>query len=570
MADEHGTDKIIAQKLARVARMHFARQRLAAVGPRLPARQDLFNKLLASKAIARAVEDEARSKKISHEKAQQNAIALMEEIAANFSYEMIRLTDRILGFTWNRLYQGINVHNAERVRQLAHDGHEIVYVPCHRSHMDYLLLSYVLYHQGLVPPHIAAGINLNFWPAGPIFRRLGAFFIRRTFKGNKLYSTVFREYLGELFSRGYSVEYFVEGGRSRTGRLLDPKTGTLSMTIQAMLRGGTRPITLVPIYIGYEHVMEVGTYAKELRGATKEKESLPQMVRGLSKLRNLGQGYVNFGEPLPLMTYLNHHVPEWREAIDPIEAIRPSWLTPTVNNIAADLMVRINNAGAANAMNLCCTALLASRQRSLTREQLTQQLECYLALLRNVPYSPDATTPSASASELIDHALQMNKFEVEKDTIGDIIILPREQAVLMTYYRNNIAHMLVIPSLLAALVTQHRQLSRTEVLRHVETLYPFLKAELFLRWEKAELAGVVDALIAEMLRQELIVVDGEVMSLNPSHSRSLQLLAAGARGDAAALCHHLLAAERQPVNQPQFAGKRESYRGPAPVGAAWH
>ncbi|KAB7533822.1 glycerol-3-phosphate 1-O-acyltransferase PlsB, partial [Klebsiella pneumoniae] len=509
--------------------MHFARQRLAAVGPRLPARQDLFNKLLASKAIARAVEDEARSKKISHEKAQQNAIALMEEIAANFSYEMIRLTDRILGFTWNRLYQGINVHNAERVRQLAHDGHEIVYVPCHRSHMDYLLLSYVLYHQGLVPPHIAAGINLNFWPAGPIFRRLGAFFIRRTFKGNKLYSTVFREYLGELFSRGYSVEYFVEGGRSRTGRLLDPKTGTLSMTIQAMLRGGTRPITLVPIYIGYEHVMEVGTYAKELRGATKEKESLPQMVRGLSKLRNLGQGYVNFGEPLPLMTYLNQHVPDWREAIDPIEAVRPSWLTPTVNSIAADLMVRINNAGAANAMNLCCTALLASRQRSLTREQLTQQLECYLALLRNVPYSPDATAPSASASELIDHALQMNKFEVEKDTIGDIIILPREQAVLMTYYRNNIAHMLVMPSLLAALVTQHRHLSRAEVLRHVETLYPFLKAELFLRWEKAELAGVVDALIAEMLRQELIVVDGDVMSLNPSHSRSLQLLAAGAR-----------------------------------------
>lgn len=453
----------------------------------------------------------------------------MEEIAANFSYEMIRLTDRVLGFTWNRLYQGINVHNAERVRQLAHEGHEIVYVPCHRSHMDYLLLSYVLYHQGLVPPHIAAGINLNFWPAGPIFRRGGAFFIRRTFKGNKLYSTVFREYLGELFSRGYSVEYFVEGGRSRTGRLLDPKTGTLSMTIQAMLRGGTRPITLVPIYIGYEHVMEVGTYAKELRGATKEKESLPQMLRGLSKLRNLGQGYVNFGEPLPLMTYLNQHVPEWRESIDPIEAVRPSWLTPTVNNIASDLMVRINNAGAANAMNLCCTALLASRQRSLTREQLTQQLECYLDLLRNVPYSPDATTPAASASELIDHALKMNKFEVEKDTIGDIIILPREQAVLMTYYRNNIAHMLMLPSLLAAIITQHRRITRAEVLRHVEMFYPLLKAELFLRWEKAELAGVIDALAAEMQRQGLIVLSDDAISINPSHSRSLQLLAAGAR-----------------------------------------
>ena len=199
---------------------------------------------------------------------------MMNEVAANFTYDALRVADRVLGWTWNRLYQGLNVHNAERVRQLAQDGHEIVYVPCHRSHMDYLLLSYVLYHQGLVPPHIAAGINLNFWPAGPIFRRLGAFFIRRSFKGNKLYSTVFREYLSELFSRGYSIEYFVEGGRSRTGRLLEPKTGTLSMTLQAMLRGDSRPITLVPVYIGYEHVMEVGTYAKELRGATKQKKVL--------------------------------------------------------------------------------------------------------------------------------------------------------------------------------------------------------------------------------------------------------------------------------------------------------
>ena len=453
----------------------------------------------------------------------------MEEIAANFSYETIRLMDRILGFTWNRLYQGINVHNAERVRQLAHDGHELVYVPCHRSHMDYMLLSYVLYHQGLVPPHIAAGINLNFWPAGPMFRRLGAFFIRRTFKGNKLYSTVFREYLGELFSRGYSVEYFVEGGRSRTGRLLDPKTGTLSMTIQAMLRGGTRPITLIPIYIGYEHVMEVGTYAKELRGATKEKENFAKMVSGLSKLRNLGQGYVNFGEPMPLMTYLNQHVPEWRESIDPIEAIRPAWLTPTVNAIAADLMVRINNAGAANAMNLCCSALLASRQRSLTREQLTEQLECYLSLLRNVPYSADATAPAQSANELIEHALQMNKFEVEKDTIGDIIVLPREQAVLMTYYRNNILHMLVLPSLIAAMITQHRHITREELLRQVEVLYPMLKAELFLRWEKDALGALIDALVDELLQQQLVMENGDKLQLNPARSRTLQLLAAGVR-----------------------------------------
>lgn len=529
MADEHGTDQTIAQKLARVARMHFSRQRLAAVGPSLPDRQALFNKLLSSKAIEKAVEDEARSKKISREKAQQNAVALMEEIAANFTYEAVRLSDRVLSWTWNRLYQGINVHNAERVRKLAQDGHEIVYVPCHRSHMDYLLLSYVLYHQGLVPPHIAAGINLNFWPAGPIFRRLGAFFIRRTFKGNKLYSTVFREYLGELFSRGYSVEYFMEGGRSRTGRLLEPKTGTLAMTIQAMLRGGKRPITLVPVYIGYEHVMEVATYAKELRGATKEKESLIQMVRGLRKLRNLGQGYVNFGEPIPINNWLNQHVPEWRESIDPIEAQRPSWLTPTVNAIANTVMVNINKSAAANAMNLCSTALLASRQRALTREQLLEQLDCYLQLLRNAPYAEDATTPNQTPEELLQHALQMDKFEVEKDNIGELIILPREQAVLMTYYRNNIQHMLVLPSLIANMVMNHNRISRTELLRQVDLLYPMLKEELFLHHEHSDLPMVIEPIITELCRQQLICAQGDELVMNPGRIRTLQLLAAGVR-----------------------------------------
>lgn len=529
MATEHGTDKTIAQKLARVARMHFARQRLAAVGPRLPVRHDLFVRLLQSKAIAKAVEDEARSKKISHDKAQQAAVEMMEEIAADFTYEAIRITDRVMGWTWSRLYKGINVSGAERIRQLAQDGHELVYVPCHRSHMDYLLLSYVIYHQGLVPPHIAAGINLNFWPAGPIFRHLGAFFIRRTFKGNKLYSTVFREYLGELFNRGYSVEYFMEGGRSRTGRLLDPKTGTLSMTIQAMLRGGNRPITLVPIFIGYEHVMEVGTYAKELRGAAKEKEGFMQMLRGLRKLRNLGQGYVNFGEPLPLVSYLNKQVPEWREAIDPIEAQRPAWLMPAVNDIAQKVMVRINNAGAANAMNLCVTALLASRQRSLTREQLTEQLACYQELLRNVPYSEHSTVPDATPEAMLEHAIGMNKFDIEQDNFGEIIVLPREQAVLMTYYRNNIHHMLVIPSLLAAIVMQHRQISREELLRQVSMLYPMLKSELFLRWEKEALPELLAALIDEMGRQELLRIEGDKVRISNARLRTLQLLAAGVR-----------------------------------------
>lgn len=529
MATEHGTDQTIAQKLARVAHIHFSRQRLATVGPRLPIRQELFSQLLQSKTIVKAIGDEARIRKISYETAQKNAIKLMEEIAANFSYEAIRVTDRIMGWTWSKLYQGINVNGGERVRQLAQDGHEIVYLPCHRSHMDYLLLSYVIYHQGLVPPHIAAGINLNFWPAGPIFRRLGAFFIRRTFKSNKLYATVFREYLGELFTRGYSVEYFVEGGRSRTGRLLDPKTGTLSMTLQAMLRGGSRPITLVPIYIGYEHVMEVGTYANELRGANKKKEGFLQMIRGLRKLRNLGQGYVNFGQPLPLVNYLNKFVPEWRDSIDSIEANRPHWLIPVVNDIAQSVMERINKAAAANAMNLCVTVLLAASQHSLTREQLLEQLDCYLMLLRNVPYSSDVTVPKMSSEALLQHALSMNKFTIKQDNIGDIIILPREEAVLLTYYRNNIHHLLVLPALIATLLQQQHKITRIELLRQISTIYPMLKSELFLRWNKEELPEIIDTLINELSRQRLLITEGTYLLYNPSRSLAVQLLAAGIR-----------------------------------------
>ncbi|CUX96286.1 Glycerol-3-phosphate acyltransferase [Candidatus Gullanella endobia] len=503
----YGTDKYITQKLARMARIHFARQRLVSAGPRLPVRQNLFNKLLTSKSIIKAIKDEARNKNISLEKAKKNTIKLMEEISANFSYETIRLFDRVLSWTWNRLYQRFYIFNIERVRQLAEMGHNIVYVPCHRSHMDYLLLSYVLYHQGLAPPYIAAGINLNFWPIGTVLRRLGAFFIRRTFKGSKLYSIIFREYLSELFMHGCSVEYFIEGGRSRTGRLLEPKTGTLTMTVQAILRGVSRPITLIPIYIGYEHVMEVESYKEELHGLPKKKEGFWQMMRGLRKLCNFGQVYFNFGEPLILGTWLSQKVPQWRDHIDTIEIQRPTWLASIVHEIAITLMVRINNAATANSINLCSTVLLASRQLSLSRPQFLAQLACYLELLRNIPYSLEITVPDLTPEALLTYALEMNKFTVEYNTISDVICLSRDQAVLMTYYRNNIQHLLILPSLVANIIFRHPGVNRTQLQKTIMLLYPLLKAELFMRYSEKELSPLIDSIIDELTRQGLIDVN---------------------------------------------------------------
>ncbi|MDC5838593.1 glycerol-3-phosphate 1-O-acyltransferase PlsB [Vibrio europaeus] len=525
MADSHGTDASIAHKLARVARIHFSRQKLAASGPNLPSRQALFNRLMKSKAIEKVIEDEAKSKGVPIEKVRKEAHAIMDEIAANFSYSLIKNGERLLGWLWNRIYQGLNVTNAATVRKLAQDGHEIVYVPCHRSHMDYLLLSYVLYREGMVPPHIAAGINLNFFPAGPMFRRGGAFFIRRSFKGNKLYSTIFREYLAELFAKGYSVEYFSEGGRSRTGRLLQAKTGMLAMTVQAMLRGLNRPVTLVPVYIGYEHVMEVGTYAKELRGKRKEKENAGLVLRTIRKLRNFGQGYVNFGEPIPLNQYLNEHAPEWTKDIDPMGATKPQWLNPVVNGLATKMMTHINDAAAANALTLCATALLASRQRALSRDSLVNQIDCYLSILKNVPYSATYTVPEEDAQALVKHAETLDKFLIETDSMGEIVSLDRNQSILMTYYRNNIIHLLALPSLIAQMLVRHQQLSLAQIKQNVALVYPFLKQELFLSIEEDKLGELTEAYIEEIAHQGLVTIDSEQnVAINQANNQVLVLL----------------------------------------------
>ncbi|MEZ8822004.1 glycerol-3-phosphate 1-O-acyltransferase PlsB [Vibrio sp. 10N.222.54.A1] len=524
MANSHGTDNTIAHKLARVARIHFSRQKLAASGPNLPSRQALFDRLLKSEAIKKAIEDEAQAKNISIEKASKEAQDIMDEIAANFSYSLIKRGEKILGWLWNKLYQGLHISNASTVRKLAQDGHEIVYVPCHRSHMDYLLLSYVLYHEGMVPPHIAAGINLNFFPAGPIFRHGGAFFIRRSFKGNKLYSTIFREYLAELFAKGYSVEYFSEGGRSRTGRLLQAKTGMLAMTIQAMLRGMNRPVTLVPVYIGYEHVMEVATYAKELRGKRKEKENASLVIRTIRKLRNFGKGYVNFGEPIQLNQYLNEHSPEWTKDIDPMGTSKPQWMNPVVNDLATKMMTHINDAAATNALTLCATALLASRQRALSRDSLVSQINCYLSLLKNVPYSATFTVPKDSAEDLVKHAESLNKFLIESDSMGDIISLDRHQSILMTYYRNNIIHLFALPSLIAQMTIRQRGLSIDAIQENVAAIYPFLKKELFLSYDEDKLEGVVSNIIEELVNQGMLVVSDNEVTINQSNSQALMLL----------------------------------------------
>lgn len=500
-------DDDLALKLAKVARIHFKRTRLAVTGPSLWDREQLFNAILGSKSVKKSINDEAKVRKISYEKAQKRADKYLKEIAADYRETLIRVGDRVLTWVWNRIYDGIKVENGETIRKLAQKGHELVYVPCHRSHMDYLLLTYVIYNQGVVPPHIAAGVNLNFWPAGPIFRHAGAFFIRRSFRGNKLYSAIFREYMDQLFSKGYSIKFYPEGGRSRTGRLLTPQTGMFAMTIQSLLRGTQRPITLVPVYLGYEHVMEVGSYLKELSGKNKKKESVWQIFSAIRKLKNYGYGYVNFGEPIQLNDFVSSYDSQWRDLIDPIEAQKPAWLRSCVNDLANKVMVNINSAAAVNGLTVSAMCLLNSKEKALSERELLAQLDACVRLQRNVPYSEHATVASGTARELLDNAVARNKFDISEDSFGKVLSLDETNAIAMTYYRNNTLHLFAIPSIVAnCVITSADGIEKKQIVAHVELMYPLLVAELFLNVK--DIKSYVDDIMEELKSQGLVQSKG--------------------------------------------------------------
>src|SRR4029434_9972139 len=267
--------------------------------------------------------------------------------------------------------------------------------------MASLLLSYIIYHQGFAVPHIAAGINLNIPVIGRFLRKGGAFFIRRTFAGNALYTVVFMKYLAAIMARGHSIEYFIEGGRSRTGRLLQPKTGMLSMTVRSFLRDPVRPVVFVPVYFGYERIVEANTYISELSGAPKKKESWYDVLMSLRVLRErFGTVHVNVGEPIRLNELLDAQLPSWREQRFDDDTRLPA-VNALVNELSLKIMRGINAAAAVTPINLLATALLSSPRGALAERALLQQLELYINLLRASPYGSRVPVTDATPAEIV-------------------------------------------------------------------------------------------------------------------------------------------------------------------------
>jgi len=491
------------RKLARMLRTHFRRVRQAVLGPDLSHRRTLVEGLVRTQAVKEAIRETARKDDLPPEKVRAKAYKYADEIAASMSIVTIRFLEVVLGWLWNRIYKGIAINNIRVAKEVAQDN-AVVYVPCHRSHIDYLLLSYVLYKNGLMPPHIAAGINLNMPVVGPILRRGGAFFMRRSFKDNPLYAAVFNEYMHVMFTRGYSVEYFVEGGRSRTGRMLQPRPGMLAMTVRSFLRNHRKPIVFVPVYVGYEKVMEGRSYLGELRGKKKQKESIFGLAKTVRKLSNsFGRVAVNFGEAIPLEDVLNDVHPSWRDEAYDAE-YRPAWLPRAVDELAIRVASNINASVAVNPIGMTATVLLGTERLAMDESQLVRLMDQYAELLGSFPYADTVTMPEGSGKDWVAYCESMGLVKRQPQKLGDIIALEGSNAILMTYYRNNIQHLFALPSLIASLFENKDSLQREKIVFLASVAYPYLQSELFLRYGPDEIEGVVDQWIDLMCQQGLI------------------------------------------------------------------
>ncbi|HPQ41076.1 MAG TPA: 1-acyl-sn-glycerol-3-phosphate acyltransferase, partial [bacterium] len=233
--------------------------------------------------------------------------AYVREISADFSPNAPRVWDRVITPFLRKNFSSLEFDQdgLDELRHLLRRKKRVLLVPSHRSHLDYILISYAIHKQGLSCPLVAAGKNLAFWPMGYFFRKTGAFFIRRTFKGLDIYPHVFRAYLWHIMHKFQPVEFFIEGGRSRTGALLPAKLGMLNMVLEAIRSGHFDDIIVVPMAVNYDRIPEEQSYIRELRGKAKQKERITGLLKNRHLLkRRFGKVHMATGQPLHIAPLL--------------------------------------------------------------------------------------------------------------------------------------------------------------------------------------------------------------------------------------------------------------------------
>lgn len=511
LINDTNADDIIIDELQNRFVQCLNDSRSATLGPDISHRRTLVRDILQSPSSQHAIKRRAEEDGKTQYQASLQARRYLFEIVANCTTVTIRFLQQLLTAFWNKFYSGIEVNYAERLKEISL-SHELVYVPCHRSHVDYLLLSYVIHYQGLVIPYIAAGKNLNLPIIGFILRSAGAFFIRRTFKGNELYSVMLFEYVAKLLSMGMPIEYFIEGGRSRTGRLLKPKPGMLAMTIRGFLKHKTRPVAFIPVYIGYEKMIEGKSYVDELSGRKKQKENLFQTIKAVVAIRGEhGSVYANFGEPLFLNDLLDRQFDEWK-SWQYQDDLRPEWLKNTVQDCGASIMKRINQAAAVTSTNLVAVSLIGSNTNHLDEADLALLLEQYQKMIKQIYSDFSVSVVNISGSEQINRVIKLKLIKKISHELGDIVYVQEKRLRLLNYYRNNVLHLFALPSILACCFLNRHSQNRKTIDKLIKLAYPIIQDEFCLPWAMEHLDELVEKVLNYFVEQGLLTQHEDVYS----------------------------------------------------------
>jgi glycerol-3-phosphate O-acyltransferase len=437
----------IARKVRRAILAFLYREEKVVEGPTLRSQSKVQQVVVGAPDVEAVILEEARRREVPVDDVRAEAAKFFREIAANQNSTFLGILNIIVSGILRRVFASIELTGIEKIAEYA-KRHPVVLAPSHRSYFDFLIISIVFYGNHLVPPHVAARENMAFGPMGYVFRRVGAFFLRRSFD-DPIYKAVFRSYMVYLVREGFTQEFFIEGGRSRTGKALQPKLGLLTWDIDAFLSTSRRDLFFVPTAITYERLVEEGVMVGELQGESKSEESMMGLVRARKYLqRRFGTVHVNFGEPISLAEALGDRRERFAQGGSPaIEAEQRSF----VENLGNRIVERINWAVVPNATAITACAMLGSRSRGLFRADLVLRMQEIVDLLQlqDVRLTPALRNDVPEFSESLASMLRTELLKSSEDPRGEVFYFEPSARRALDLYRNSIVHFLAAPSFLA-------------------------------------------------------------------------------------------------------------------------
>ena len=472
------------------------RQKRVILGPVMKSRQQFKEKVLKDAEIIRTIEHAASGNIKQLKQLRKKAGEYFDEIAADYNIAYIQFFFMALTWFWKKIFQGIDIDIAELalLREWARKG-PLVYVPSHKSHIDYLVLNYVLFQHHMHIPRVAAGKNMAFWPMGHVFRKSGAFFIRRTFKGPQLYPAVFTRYIKALLEEGHPLEFFIEGGRSRSGKLTLPKIGFLSILLHAYKEGYCDDLVFVPASISYDRILEEKSHLKELWGGEKKKESLVQILKARHFLKTrYGKAYIRFGHPISLKEYLTQE--------GYVEG-------KTHRHLAFHIIQSINKVTLVTPLAVIASAILTKHRRGFSLPELTATAELLLGFLERyrIPTATTLKNFEKTRDETLSLLISRKVVNVlqEVDEEETFYYVDEDKKGELEYYKNSIIHYFISHAFVAVsmLTGTEEVTSREEITADYSLLKKVFKNE-FVYDEEKDIQEQLDGITSYFLDSAFI------------------------------------------------------------------